>query len=336
MSYPYKTIGASSAAVASILALGTILWTHRTTRPDMPRPQDEAAIMHAILERQYAMGRTNFQYTTTIPANVSQVITGSMVQVRVTSSLTLPTTAYAVIYAYDPSLGFDYGCAFDQSVDITLSESAGVQTGTLTNQFYGGYSGGNGFFEGYDATITHPTGGVWTVTVGGGYATIYWRSPANALPQTLAPFNVSDDSPTNAATYGALTITANTANTVPLYGYITNSPAVTWTNTIGLFPNAEFRYPDGVRAAILPSGTTNWILPDDSFMTTGVFDDTFHPPMVYDTYTVYRGQFSGFRLLNTDTNWWTNWVTSATANWVTQTNYWDGTVITWTNGVCYT
>ena len=48
----------------SLLAVaGGLLWWQRPGTPvDIPRPQDEAAIMHAILERHYAMGRTNTKF----------------------------------------------------------------------------------------------------------------------------------------------------------------------------------------------------------------------------------------------------------------------------------
>ena len=56
MAYAYKTIGSTTAAVASLLALGTALWWQRTPAPvEIPRPQDEAEIMHATLERLYGM-----------------------------------------------------------------------------------------------------------------------------------------------------------------------------------------------------------------------------------------------------------------------------------------
>ncbi len=74
MAYSYKTIGNTTAAVVSLLAVGTLCWWQRTPGPiNAPRPQDEAEIMTAVLERQYAMLRTGTKYTSTRPAYVSTV-----------------------------------------------------------------------------------------------------------------------------------------------------------------------------------------------------------------------------------------------------------------------
>jgi hypothetical protein len=62
--------------VVSLLAVGTVGWWQRTPGPiNAPRPQDEAEIMTAVLERHYAMGRTRFYFATSKDANVAQVIT---------------------------------------------------------------------------------------------------------------------------------------------------------------------------------------------------------------------------------------------------------------------
>ena len=60
MANQYKTIGNTTVAVVSLLAVGTVLWWQRAATPiNAPRPQDEAEIMTAILERHYAMNRTD-------------------------------------------------------------------------------------------------------------------------------------------------------------------------------------------------------------------------------------------------------------------------------------
>jgi len=49
--------------VVSLLAVGTLCWWQRTPGPiNAPRPQDEAEIMTAVLERHYAMGRENVYF----------------------------------------------------------------------------------------------------------------------------------------------------------------------------------------------------------------------------------------------------------------------------------
>ena len=56
MAFTYKTVGSAAATVATLLAFGASLWWQRTPAPvDIPRPQDEAEIMHATLERLYGL-----------------------------------------------------------------------------------------------------------------------------------------------------------------------------------------------------------------------------------------------------------------------------------------
>ena len=56
MAFTYKTVGSTAATVATLLAFGASLWWQRTPAPvDIPRPQDEAEIMHATLERLYGL-----------------------------------------------------------------------------------------------------------------------------------------------------------------------------------------------------------------------------------------------------------------------------------------
>jgi len=74
MPYTYKSIGNTTAAVISLLAVGTLCWWQRTPGPiNAPRPQDEAEIMTACLERHYAMKRTDTKFTITRPEYVSTI-----------------------------------------------------------------------------------------------------------------------------------------------------------------------------------------------------------------------------------------------------------------------
>ena len=59
MAYTYKQVAGGLATVLTAIAAGTALWYQRTATVDAPRPQDEAEIMAACLERQYASGDTN-------------------------------------------------------------------------------------------------------------------------------------------------------------------------------------------------------------------------------------------------------------------------------------
>ena len=75
--YTYKQIGSSAAAVLTVLATagGLLWWLRGPTGYPVPHPQDEAELMTACLERSAAIGRPD-QFITTIPANVSQIVTG--------------------------------------------------------------------------------------------------------------------------------------------------------------------------------------------------------------------------------------------------------------------
>jgi hypothetical protein len=74
MAYTYKSIGNTTASVVSLLAIGTLCWWQRTPGPiNAPRPQDEAEIMTAVLERHYAMGQMSVLYGTLKDAYISTV-----------------------------------------------------------------------------------------------------------------------------------------------------------------------------------------------------------------------------------------------------------------------
>ena len=94
MANTYKSIGNTAAAVVSLLAIGTLCWWQRPVTPiNAPRPQDEAEIMTAVLERHYAMGRTNTYYGTERLAYISTVLT-TLVSTVVTNIGGTNTTLY--------------------------------------------------------------------------------------------------------------------------------------------------------------------------------------------------------------------------------------------------
>lgn len=188
MANTYKTIGNTAAAVASLFAVGTLLWWQQSPTPiiDAPRPQDEAEIMTAILERSYAMGRTSTEFVRAIPEQ---------------------------------------------------------------------------------------------------------------------------------------TYTVATSNGTRL---VTNSPAVSLTNTIGFFPNATFNYPQGIRDALTLRAAPYdepyftdclWILPPTNYMNGVAWDGYMPSP--------------NQPVLTSDTQWWTNWVTLSRQTQLVSSNQ----IIQGTNGM---
>jgi hypothetical protein len=198
----YKSIGNTAAAVLTVLATagGLLWWQRASTAYPVPHPQDEAEIMTAVLERSYAMGRTNVQFVHTYPANVSIIVTN--------------------------------------------------------------------VWSNYD-------GAIWT------------------------------------------TDPAHTGTCFVVYGWSTNAPAHTDTNTVDMVPRATFQFPAAIRAA-LPDVqidgdnpydycTVQWVFPSNSFLTEGTWTSTFS-----DSPTNY---------LTVDSQWWTNFVTCATGTFLTTSNY---------------
>jgi len=121
MANQYKVIGNTAVAVMSLLAIGTLCWWQRTAGPiDAPRPQDEAEIMTACLERHYAMGRTGTTFTSTQPEYVSTVAdrnaTGGVRYVTNSAAFTLTNTI-----GFFPNATFNY----PQSIRDALAPCAG-------------------------------------------------------------------------------------------------------------------------------------------------------------------------------------------------------------------
>jgi hypothetical protein len=102
MANAYKSIGNTTAAVVSLLAIGTLCWWQRTPGPiNAPRPQDEAEIMTAVLERHYAMGRTNvyygadrLAYVSTVSSTTVSTVTTNIGGTNYTTYVTNPVTVY--------------------------------------------------------------------------------------------------------------------------------------------------------------------------------------------------------------------------------------------------
>jgi hypothetical protein len=117
MANPYKTIGNTAAAVVSVLAIGTALWFNRPVTPiNAPRPQDEAEIMTACLERHYAMLRTQEQFTITRAEYVSTVSdTNAPDGFRyVTNS---PASVQTNTIGFFPNATFNYSDSIRRAID---------------------------------------------------------------------------------------------------------------------------------------------------------------------------------------------------------------------------
>ncbi len=366
MSYPYKTIGASAAGVATILAVGTLLWWQRTPRPDMPRPQDEAETMTAVPERHAAMGRTT-NYLHTIPANVS-IWTTNKIEMHASSSIQL--APYQIVYGSSTNAY----CGFLETDAITMS-SASPAIGYIVSRLNPGSSRP-------DLTLYHYTNQYWRTDImnpllGGNY---FWMSTgSDSLPVTLYPrkyqsptFYATNAPSMPAATHGVITLAmAQTTTNV----YHTNAVAAVWTNTVGMFPNATFQFPAGIRSAMSYCVATNcygqsirhdWLLPTNTYFSGETVDLLKYvgwpvnrvdrsirqypdEPYYYYWYNMEPdGNIPGLDdsdlwrngdilyLREGAPQWWTNWVTLSTAHRITQTNYWDGIVISWSNGVAVT
>jgi hypothetical protein len=105
-----------------LLAVGTLCWWQRTAGPlNAPRPQDEAELMTACLERHYAMGRTTTNFTITRAENVSTVADsnapGGFRYVTNAAAFTLTNTI-----GFFPNATFQY----PQSIRDALADGVGA------------------------------------------------------------------------------------------------------------------------------------------------------------------------------------------------------------------
>lgn len=370
MAYPYRTIGA--VTVSTILAVGTgLLWWQRpaSVKPDVPRPQYEATFMVALAaERFPAMGRTT-NYLQTIPANISIIVGGPTSTLHAAGLSSMQVTEDGYTYQRVFSSNQYYSCVFD-AADAIIMSGGNPETGTIVNRRTG--TGRNSL------TLYRYTNQYWRTDQISTYlgGTTFWMSTNDSLPCVLYPRRYLPLTTGYAANAPAYPVAVCGWIKLQMLEYRTNSPAVVWTNTVGLFPNATFQYPAGVRAAVSQHIGTDytlnpsryWILPSNTFFETGIFDGKFvfgwqtrtgginasapynsyessgpvlprHPGDNLPNPSIIIDAFGGDMYpayLHSETNWWTNRVTLSVAHRVAQTNYWDGTVILWTNGVAIT
>lgn len=324
MSFPYKQIGVSAAWVVSVLAIaGGLLWWERG--PDAypaPHPQDEAEIETAVLERDFSMGRTNVQFTSTYPDNVSQVIaSNTWSNLVINSSIQIGGTNY--LRSADGTLTNHFPKDFVPSL---ADDGYGDYTGTVASMtFY--YNAGwfdlSELATGDTTNWTTYQFTLWDSVVGNPVA--YDQNGQIAVdPVVAGVLSVSLESGTK----------TNHTWVYPVYEYITNSLAHADTNTIGYFSNAANQYANAIRSAIDNTGPSwasyprSWLLPDPVFMTTGLWDGEFGS---WDSEVLDEGRpyWSGAWHFP-EMAWWTNYVARDTSTFLTTTNY-STTNIVWTN-----
>ena len=317
MANQYKQIGNTAVWVASLLATagGLLWWGRAPTAFPMLRPQDEAEIMTAVLERRAAIGRP-MQFTTTYGANVSQVIvSNTYANLAFTSSI----QSNGMNWAYGSNSVYSWGT--DQVVSLGANDGYGDYFGSiggLNALYYNSYGS-----QGVEA---------WTSD---GSVTWYNTAWPGTLPQTMDPYD-SNGNPLDPGIYGELTaaMTDGTSSeytwVYPVYAYITNSAATVLTNTIGYYPNAAYQYANAIRTALANPGPywtyfpPSWLLPSNTFMTTGNWNGEFGS---WDGTTL---DGSAYFEQSLGVSWWTNYVAYNHGQYTTPTN-WSVTTTVFTN-----
>ena len=331
MAYDYKYIGNTAAKVVSILALGTTLyWARTPSDPPIPQPPDEAELMTGILERHFARNNdTNYSFVASIPANISTRIVGirtnidSVVPSTYKLDSTLSSGTNAVLYSWNKGMSniFPHNVEIPPDTWVSIGEYLAFYV-SPPNQAYA--------YIFYDVAGDHA---------------VYWQYTGTTLataPATIQPsgYRISTGGPfyPYGSYVGALTISPGDGRITnfsytTIYTNITNSAAMSLTNTIGFFPNATFQYPDTIRSALVPCagsfGTANackWVMPSNTFMTSGSFDGYFSSAPTNYLNFPRTSYYSG------DTNWWTNWVTAPNGTFLTSTTF----ATTVTSGNMYT
>ena len=328
MAYDYKSIGVSAAKVVSILAVAGLLWWQRPN-DKYPRPQDEAELMTALIERTWAQGDTNYAFIITIPENTylvaytngySNLVINSTIHTNGSNVLRSANRKMEVIFPIDYAPALTY-------VDpgMWIGDIGGM---TLFYQPEALYWSLAGLSEGDPVTYT------WWY-----YEGVEWAP--HPMPWQANPYAVdADGNPITiyAAYCGSaeLSIKAGTREdhnmSSALYRTMTNAPAQITTNLIGRFPNAAKKYADDIRAAIIPRtgiayhhyGDNNnpyyryWLVPSNTYFETGEWNGTWDEMPTSD--------------LNSDTQWWTQRVTGCVARWPESSNT-VHQIPVWTNGV---
>jgi hypothetical protein len=237
MDNPYKSIGNTAAAVVSLLAIGTLCWWQRTPGPiNAPRPQDEAEIMTAVLERHYAMGRTNVGFFRSVfngrtQTNVTEYTFVNSVEFS--NGASSPTNHY---FLGDTNTACYYDFPPSGAYTVTMYRTSGtLSQGTL-------HSGGSIIAD------TSATG--YLLSGGPDCADILWYS--DGLGTEFLPYQegvLDDPAVWGSYDYTYSTTNLSVTNIVKLYDAD--------TNTIGFFPKAPAAFPQGVRTAFVNGGFTS-------------------------------------------------------------------------------
>lgn len=235
----YKTIGNTAAAVVSLLAVGTLCWWQRTPGPlNAPRPQDEAEIMTACLERHYAMGRTasgffrqvwNGKYQTNVTT------TTFINSITLTNGASSPTNHY---FLGNSASNCYYDIPPAGSYVVTMYHSGGALSFGWLNS--GGMISADYSGSGYLLTDSTECANF-----------IQWFS--ESLGAELLPLNgffYDDPAIWGSYDYSYSLTNIYSTNLVRLYDIE--------TNTISFFPNAPYRYASSIRAAFIGHNLANY------------------------------------------------------------------------------
>ena len=238
MAYTYKTVGTSGAVVATLLAFGASLWYQRTPGPiNAPRPQYEAAIMHATLERAYGIGR-GFSYSKTYYGDTNGAWVESWSPLRIYSSEQIAVTSGAVVTWYDVLRDAYSFCAWTSGKEMELNayiinEVAGGEDYYLTDYGFPAYlvSSSEEVWQN-----TPPDMHAYPIGFGGG----------------VGVFNVMQTSQQVYTIY----------NTI---GFFPNATFKYPADIRGLIPSRDLG----------AAGRIDWLVPPNSFFTSGATDYTW-------------------------------------------------------------
>jgi hypothetical protein len=257
MAYTYKTIGQTAATVATAFVLGTsyLYWWQRTdTSVNAPRPSDEAALMHKIICDNWAIGRTNFNFVSHVPASISQIVTNTTI-----------TTNYSYI---------DSAIIEWVVVPTNIPPFFGGTKRLKKNNFMqgvGAFSAGLcevGGQNPYGDWVIFPSSDyysyVYTDYYVANYGIIYTTYDAdynNIFPYLMASDWGSGIVYSKDDGYGMLKVSnmkwKDNLTVTSLYKTITNSPEEWVTNTIAGVPNAPNKYAHEIRNCLLDDNSQN-------------------------------------------------------------------------------
>ena len=298
MATPYKTIGASVVAVATVVTTAVYMWWQQPVPAiNAPRSQYEAEIMLAVKNRQAAMGRTT-SYTLSYIGRIN------------TAKSAARTNMLGCIRSAD---GYRW-TSWDTNMTFQGSGTANPEEYTLSSALsrilpYPGLTAG------WVPVTIHRYPNYWrTDTFGHSPYLTYWMG-TNIAPIVLLPYRA-------ASSFGGPYNQTNPED--PLYCgtiKIDYTAASNLIDTVGNEPVAPNQYAAGVKASLAPAGVTviatHWLVPPDYWMTTGDWDGNWpYDPSTNTMDEVPQGNVA-----------WTNWVTLPTRTVILATNTWTTNIV---------